>query len=87
MCDDALRLRGDYLLGLVHENCAALQRNARSQPVKVMRAILRMMRQYEACDRREDVFIPQLGCTTGEFAVLHLLRPYDQASSSTSSGS
>jgi hypothetical protein len=70
--------RADYLLTKVHGDLAALQQAVRCQPVKVMRAVLRTMRQHEHSSRREDVFVPELGCTTGEFAVLHLLRPYDQ---------
>ena len=77
MADVPTCLRSDYLVTQVHNNLAELQRNVRLQPVKVMRAVLRTMRQYEQSARREDVFVPELGCTTGEFAVLHLLKPYD----------
>jgi hypothetical protein len=77
MADVPACLKSDYLVAQVHNNLAALQRAVRVQPVKVMRTVLRTMRQYEQSARREDVFVPELGCTTGEFAVLHLLRPYD----------
>ncbi len=72
----AARLRGDFLLSQVHAQLAELQQTIRGQSIKVVRAVLRSMRQHEHSPRREDVFIPELGCTLGEFAVLHLLHPY-----------
>jgi uncharacterized membrane-anchored protein YhcB (DUF1043 family) len=65
-----------YLLDQVHANYQDLQKYIKTCSVRLVRVLFKIMRDNEADEERENYFIPHMRCTTGEFAALHLLKPY-----------
>ena len=65
-----------YLLEQVHSNYRDLQKSIKICSVRLVRVLFKVMRDNEEDEERENYFLTHMRCTTGEFAALHLLKPY-----------